>query len=181
MPKRAALKKTSAGLVPAGSGWFVVNAGEARWWRNERFGRGCKFEGERRFPHLGVRLRVLAPGQPNCMYHRESDQEDFLVLSGTCRLLVDEREIRLKAWDFVHCPPGTNHLFVGAGRGPCVILMMGARRPGATVTYPVSPLARRYGAGVNRRTNSPAVAYADCPPWTPARPRWPLRGSRRRS
>ena len=174
MPKEAKLKQSKHGLVPSGGGWFVVNAKKSRWWRNERFGSICVFEGKRQFPHLGVNLHVLAPGQANCMYHRESEQEDFLVLAGTCRLLIEEREIRLRAWDFVHCPPGTNHVFVGAGAAPCAILMIGARRPRATLTYPVSPLARRYGASVAKHTNSPAVAYAATPRWLPAKGKWPV-------
>ena len=169
MPKKAKLKRTKHGLVPSGDGWFVVNAKKARWWRNERFGWSCGFEGKHRFPHLGINLHVLEPGQSNGMYHRESDQEDFLVLAGKCRLLIEEREILLSAWDFVHCPPGTDHIFIGAGSGPCTILMVGARRPKGTLTYPVSPLGRRYGSSVARRTHSVAVAYAGAPRWRPAR------------
>jgi uncharacterized cupin superfamily protein len=108
------------------------------------------------------------------MYHRESDQEDFLVLAGKCRLLIEEREIRLSAWDFVHCPPGTNHIFLGAGTGPCAILMVGGRRPKGTITYPVSPLGRRYGASVARSTPSPREAYAGAPRWHPGKGKWVL-------
>ena len=28
-------------------------------------------------------------------------------------------------WDFFHSPPWTEHVFVAAGEGPCVILMVG--------------------------------------------------------
>jgi uncharacterized cupin superfamily protein len=97
------------------------------------------------------------------MYHGESNQEDFLVLAGDCLLLVEEQERRLRAWDFVHCPPGTLHGFVGAGDGPCAILMVGARDPNERIVYPVSPLALRYGAGVERGTEDPREAYAGCP------------------
>jgi len=175
MPRRAKLVREKGGLVPKpGDGWYVVNAAKARWYENELFGQTCNFEGEPEFPHLGINLQALSPGQPNCMYHRESEQEDFLVLSGECRLLIEEKEIRLKAWDFVHCPPMTNHVFVGAGKGPCLILMTGARRPDGKIVYPVSKLARRYGAGVAKRTPIPKVAYADAPKWNPLRGAAPL-------
>ena len=174
MIRPAKLSRTKHGLVPSGGGWFVVNTARARWWKNRRFGAVCAFEGKRPFPQLGINLRVIPPGRSNCMYHRESDQEDFLVLSGTCLLLIEEREIRLKAWDFVHCPAGTTHVFVGAGRRPCVVLMVGARRPGWRVTYPVSPLARRHDAGVTRETRAPRTAYARFPRWKPGRVRWPI-------
>jgi len=73
---------------------------------------------------------------------------------------------------YVHCPARTKHVFIGAGRGPCVILMAGARRPGWKVTYPVSRLAQRHGAGVAKRATSVRVAYAGTPRWTPARVGW---------
>jgi uncharacterized cupin superfamily protein len=47
---------------------------------------------------------VLAPGEPNCRYHAETNQEAFLVLSGECLLLIEGRERQLSAWDYVHCP-----------------------------------------------------------------------------
>jgi uncharacterized cupin superfamily protein len=34
------------------------------------------------FPELGVNIRLLQPGQPAAMYHREGAQEACLVLSG---------------------------------------------------------------------------------------------------
>jgi hypothetical protein len=34
----APLERTDAGLVPAGEGWFVLNAREARWFQNADFG-----------------------------------------------------------------------------------------------------------------------------------------------
>jgi uncharacterized cupin superfamily protein len=73
------------------------------------------------FVDTGFTLAVLEPGKPTGMYHAESGQEDFLVLAGTCFLLVEEQERPLRAWDFVHCPAGTRHTFVGTGDQPCVI------------------------------------------------------------
>jgi mannose-6-phosphate isomerase-like protein (cupin superfamily) len=103
-------------LVPAGEGWFIVNVRDAEWWTSESFGSGCGFENERaRFPDLGINLSVLQPDEPNCLYHSESQQEAFLVVSGTCRLLVDGVERSLQTWDFVNCPAGAPHVFVGTG------------------------------------------------------------------
>src|SRR5262245_61126852 len=124
----APLEHTEAGRYPTGEGWFVVNARDAVWGTREAFGSACRFESPQAwFAQLGIRLTVLQPGKPNCLYHSESQQEAFLVLSGECRLLVEGEERMLKAWDFFHCPPGTEHVFVGAGDGPCAILMCGAR------------------------------------------------------
>ena len=69
---------------------------------------------QRRLHDLPCSSRV---GRAACTT-RESNQEDFLVLAGECLLLVEGEERPLRAWDFVHCPPGTEHIFVGAGDGP---------------------------------------------------------------
>ncbi|MFN7973417.1 MAG: cupin domain-containing protein [Acidobacteriota bacterium] len=159
----AKLIEKDGGLAPEGAGWFVVNAARAPWYGSAQFGSAVMFENRAaaRFEQVGVNIHALWPGQPNCHYHSEGLQEDFLVLSGECLLIVEEQERRLAAWDFVHCPPGTRHVFVGAGDGPCFILMLGARGPDEGLDYPVSPLALRYGAGVKVQTNDPRVSYAD--------------------
>jgi uncharacterized cupin superfamily protein len=159
MPDEARLIEGDGGLVPSGDGWFVVNAADAPWWRHEKFGASCYFEGESEFPEVGVGVKVLWPGQPNGMYNSEQAQEDFLVLSGESLLLIEGEERPLQAWDFVHCPPGTDHIFVGAGDGPCLIVMVGARHGEEAIRYPVSELALRHGAGVEEETTVPDEAY----------------------
>lgn len=144
--------------VPKGEGWFVLNAAEARW-LDGPFGAYTRFEGDVRFGQLGFNIGVLAPGQPACMYHGEDEQEDFLILAGQCLLLIEGQERRLRAWDFVHCPPWTEHVFVGAGNGPCTILAVGTRLRD-NVVYPASELAQRHRAGVGEQTRDPAQAYA---------------------
>jgi hypothetical protein len=72
------------------------------------------------------------------------------VLSRECRLLVEGEERLLRQWDFFQSPAGTEHIFVGAGEGPCVILMTGVRPEDMRVLYPVSELAalwRERGGG----------------------------------
>jgi uncharacterized cupin superfamily protein len=161
MPKEARLEQTPGGKVPEGAGWFVLNAREARWLSGE-FGAYTRFEGDERWRHLGVNIGVLQPGQPACYYHGESDQEDFLVLSGECLLLIEGQERPLKAWDFVHCPAGTEHIFVGAGDGPCVIFMAGGREHRGSAVYPRNEAALRHDAGPPEDTSNP---YAPYPKW----------------
>ena len=119
------------------------------------------------FEQVGYSLAVLEPGKPSGMYHAESGQEDFPVLSGECIAIVEEQERVLRQWDFLHCPPWTKHVFVGAGDGPCVVLMAGARVDGGIV-YPVSEVAARHGASVETETTSPHEAYARFGHWLPA-------------
>jgi uncharacterized cupin superfamily protein len=150
----AELERTDAGLVPASTGWFVMNARDARWFHGA--GRdslpltGCnEFEAETYFPMLGMSIQVLSPGEPNSMYHWETEQEDFLVISGEALLVVEGQERPLRRWDFIHCPPETRHVFVGAGNGPCVILAASSRqfqKDGPWGYYTIDEAAQRHGA-----------------------------------
>jgi quercetin dioxygenase-like cupin family protein len=151
------------GLVTDGDGWFVVNARESRWKDEGPLGSYCSFEGKRRFPHFGINISVLEPGERIGMYHRENGQEAFLVLEGECTLIVEEQERRLEAWDFFYCPPGTEHIIVANGDQSAVVLAVGARGRGVGggIVYTVSKAAARYGASVVRETTEPAAAYAD--------------------
>ena len=55
------------------------------------------------FAQPGINVTVLQPGQSG-LYHAESGQEAFLVLSGECKLLVEGEERPLRPWDFFHAP-----------------------------------------------------------------------------
>ncbi len=151
------------GKKPEGEGWFVLNARDSEWITNDQFGAGMVFPNEESFPHYGINIKVMWPGQPNCYYHAEEGQEDFLILSGECLLLVEGEERPLKAWDFVHCPPFTEHVFVGTGDGPCVFVGVGARNAGEGLVYPVSEVALRHNAGVEEEATTGKVAYANVP------------------
>jgi uncharacterized cupin superfamily protein len=171
--REAPLIETEAGLRPDGDGWFVVNLADAVAYASEGAGHMWPFEPEPdAFPHFGINVHVLEPGDPACQYHAEGAQEAFLVLHGECTLVVEEEERRLRQWDFFHAAPGTAHVFVGAGDGPCAILMAGARNVEGLV-YPVSAAAARHGASVERETSSGEEAYAGWQRPRPARRPWP--------
>jgi uncharacterized cupin superfamily protein len=112
------------------------------------------------WPDTGVNIQIMQPGQPNCRYHAEPVQEDFLVLHGECIAILNGEERSLRTWDFLHCPAGTDHVFVGAGDGPCAVLMIGSRREDRA-RYRVNETAAKYDASVTRATDDPAEAYAD--------------------
>ena len=120
---------------------------------------------------MGINLFVLAPGEPIGMYHWESNQEDFLVVAGEGLLLVEGQERPLRQWDFVHCPPGTNHMIVGAGESGCVVVAIGARehRTHPWGGYTVDEVALRHGAGVEEETSDANEAYARFPASVPVR------------
>jgi uncharacterized cupin superfamily protein len=163
----APLEPKDGGVAPTGEGWFVLNVADARWLTDE-FGSYTRFEDmeDAKFPQIGINIGVLAPGQPACMYHGEDAQEDFLVLSGECLLLIEGEERPLKQWDLVHCPPWTEHVIVGAGDGPCAVLAIGARF-NEGIIYPAAEFAQRHGAGVQEATPDPKVAYEGVEPSVP--------------
>jgi uncharacterized cupin superfamily protein len=172
MVPEAPLERTEHGLVPGGDGWFVVNAREAEWLARPGRGMRCSFEGKPEFPQLGVGLFVLEPGEPIGMYHWESDQEGFLVIDGDALLIVEGEERPLGRWDFVHCPPHTNHMIVGAGERPCVVFAVGSRENAARDDwggYPPDDTARRHGVSVERETSEVKEAYARFAASRPAR------------
>jgi uncharacterized cupin superfamily protein len=158
----APLESTKFGLRPGGEGWFVMNARESRWRDTGTLGAFCNFEGKRRFPGLGINLNVLRPGEPMGLYHRENAQEDFLVVSGRCVVIVEDEERELGPWDLFHSPPGTAHMIVGAGNGPSVVVAVGTRgrRPKGLV-YVVSEAAAKHGVSVPTETKEPREAYAE--------------------
>ncbi len=156
---------------------LIFNVAEARTSTHPRRATVIDFEPQDGlWPDTGVNIQIMQPGVPNCRYHSEPVQEDFLVLHGECIVILEGEEHRLEQWDVVHCPAGTEHVFVGAGSGPCAVLMIGSRREDRA-HYPVNETAAKYGASVVEATDEPAVAYADWrqQPWTsPAPNPWPL-------
>jgi uncharacterized cupin superfamily protein len=146
--------------------WFIANATEAPWSATPGWGRSVAFEPQgTRFRDFGLNIHVLEPGERSTMYHGEDGQEDFLVLSGSCTLVIEGEVRTLRAWDFLHCPAWTRHAFANEGDEPCALLMVGARRDGADVPceYPVEAEAQRRGAGVDTYTTESDAAYAGTP------------------
>src|SRR6476660_6321688 len=112
------LEDSGSGLTPVTEGWFVVNLRDAEWWSSEKRGARCGFEGEYgdppvEFAQRGINVTVLEPGQ-TVLYHAESSQEGFLVVSGECVVRVEGEERSLGPWDFCHAPPCTEDGFVAA-------------------------------------------------------------------
>jgi uncharacterized cupin superfamily protein len=172
----ASSEETPYGRYITSDGWFVLNLADALAVRNEEKG-GVTYPLEPReqpFRDVGVRVCVLPPGEPNALYHREQVQEGFLVLSGECTLIVEEEEGSLRQWDYFHCPADTQHVIVGAGDGPCAVLMLGARPDVERFHYPASEVAAKYGASASTDTEDPDEAYADWPgEFAPVRVPWP--------
>jgi uncharacterized cupin superfamily protein len=167
------MKQTEAGLGPVSEGWYVVNVAETAGSTRREGAIHASFESPANaFTQFALNVVILDDGVPNCLYHRESNQEAFLVLDGTPLLLIEGEERRLRRWDFVHCPPGATHVFVGPG----AILMIGGRDPDEQVHYPVDELAGRHGASAVAPSDVSKEAYPAAGwsrDWKPATMPWP--------
>jgi uncharacterized cupin superfamily protein len=164
-------EQTEHGHVGVGPGWFVLNARDARWFvrpgrRSVSFTGRNEWEADTFFPMLGVQLADIEPGQPNSQYHWETEAEAFFVISGEALLIIEGQERPLRQWDFVHMPPKTEHVLVGAGDGPCVFLAMSSRENqqfGPYGEYPPNEVAAKYGASA-KDSEDPDVAWPESEP-----------------
>jgi uncharacterized cupin superfamily protein len=170
----ARIDHTPEGHRPADDGWFILNLADITWETIPGGGTWCVFESDAApSTRLGIGVHILHPGESPGYYHAENEQEGFLVLSGECIAVVEGEERRMGPWDYLHCPPGTNHITVGAGDEPCAILMVETRSPEHAIHYPVDATAAKYGASVTTATDSPSEAYAGRPPFATVRSPWP--------
>jgi uncharacterized cupin superfamily protein len=164
----AELEETEAGLLPKSKGWFIMNALETRWFDKPGQGHAAsltgydEYEAETFFPMLGMSIRVAGPGEVTTTYHWETEQEDFLVLSGEGIAIIEGEERPLKQWDFVHCPPGAKHGFVG-GEPPLVLLCASSRqfqKDGPWGYYCFDETAAKHNAASPEDTQDGEIAYA---------------------
>jgi uncharacterized cupin superfamily protein len=162
----ADIEETHAGRVARGEGWFILNIGEMAWKTVPGFGTWCSFDAPTKDgdqPGIGVHVHVLMPGEANGYYHAEDAEEGFLVLSGECVAVVEGQERFMRQWDYLHSPPGTAHITVGAGAAPCAILMFGSPDPNRNVSWIADEVAAKYSASVARTTGDARETYEDLP------------------
>jgi uncharacterized cupin superfamily protein len=121
------------------------------------------YDDEADFSQLGINLTIVGPGEPMSTYHRESDQEDFLVLAGEALRIIEGEERPLHHGDLVHCPAAKNRVIKGAGRTRCVMVAAGARDRSTGPdwgAYTVGGTAIRHDAGAEHETTDPEQACA---------------------
>ena len=159
--QEAEIEQTPEGQVPAADGWYIRNLGELAWETAEGFGAWYSFDGPEK---VAVHVHVLRRGESIGYYHAEAAQEGFLVLSGECLAIVEGQERWMRRWDYLHSPPGTAHITVGAGQEPCAILMFGSPDPSRKVEWIADEVAARHGVSVARTTSVDTEVYGELPP-----------------
>ena len=89
--------------------------------------------------HCGFRMYRLAPGKQATRLHRHLVQEEmFLILAGEGTLRHGEREVAVKAGDFILYPAGdpAPHTFINTGVAPMEYLATGERVAYEVCEYP---------------------------------------------
>ncbi len=96
-------------------------------------------------PPLGAEMLAgtiyeLPPGQSNCPYHYESDEEWLLVLEGKLTVRHPEGEDELDRGDLVCFPAGPEgaHKLTNRGEENVKMLLVSTRRMPAVAVYPDS-------------------------------------------
>jgi quercetin dioxygenase-like cupin family protein len=112
-------------------GFTVVNLLEVEDSAGERFP-GIEARFARRHldsEHLGVTYLRYAPDMRSSSAHSHREQEEaYVVVRGSGRVLVDGEEIELRQWDVVRCSPQTVRAFA-AGPDGLDLIAIGSDRP----------------------------------------------------
>ena len=164
MPE-ARLEDSGSGLAPTGEGWFVVNVRDAEWETTDEFGSGCVFEsGDAWFRQLGINVAVLLRASRTAATTPSRYRRRFSCCpaSASCSSTARSGRCVSGTSPTAHREPSTSSS--AQARGPCVILMTGARSDDEKLFYPFSELAARYGASAATDTANPREAYAGTAP-----------------
>lgn len=89
---------------------------------------------------VGVHYELLPPGRRTSFPHAERDEEELVfVLEGAPDVWIDGETFRLGEGDAVGFPSGTGiaHTFINDTETDVRLLVVGERRPGAAVFYPL--------------------------------------------
>ncbi len=174
----ASIQDTPYGRNPAEEGWFVLNLADALAVRNEEKG-GAMYplepQGEP-FTAFGVNVHVVWPGEPSALVSLRGRARGVPRALGRVHARSSRsRSGRCGSGTSSIARPGRIHIFVGAGDGPCAILMIGgsARRAAQLSRERGRREVRRLGFA--KETPNPDEAYADWPgEFVPVRLPWPV-------
>jgi uncharacterized cupin superfamily protein len=112
---------------------------------------------------LGYRLVRVAPGKSSCPLHWHlAEEELFVVMSGSAKLVSPRGEFALRAGDYVNFPtrPSGAHKIVNDGAQPCEVLMISNTDEREVCYYPDSRKLLIDPAGTILRDH-PVLDYFD--------------------
>jgi hypothetical protein len=171
----ASSEETPYGRYITSDGWFVLNIADALAVRNDEKG-GATYPLEpRESPFRDVGIRVPSSRRANRTRSTtpKACRKGFSCSRASARSSWRRTNGRCGSGTTSTVQPVRASVIVGAGDGPCSILMLGAR-PDVEVRYPVSEVAAKYDASAVKDTDDADEAYADWPgEYVPVRLSWP--------
>jgi uncharacterized cupin superfamily protein len=113
----------------------------------------------------------LEPGQSQCPYHYEYDEEWLLVVDGTVALRAPDGEHALERGDLVCFPPGPSgaHKLTNRSESPARTLMFSSSRAPAVSVYPDSD---KIGVWAGDEENDLVFKRSTAVPWSEGEEGW---------
>ena len=104
---------------------LVMRPAEHANWRADRMAKATLFES----PRLLVGLNCFESGQVHALHTHENMDKLYQVIEGDGLLLLDGRELPIKAGEVVVAPGGVPHGIRNAGPGRMLVLVVLAPAP----------------------------------------------------
>ena len=103
----------------------VIQPGRYAQWRPDKMGKSTLFESER----LLVGLNAFEPGQVHELHSHEGMDKLYSVLEGEGVLLLEGRQLNMRAGDLMIAPEGVPHGIRNTGTGRLLVLAVLAPAP----------------------------------------------------
>ena len=103
----------------------IIRPADHAQWRSDRMGKGTIFQS----PRLPVGLNCFEPGQFHALHAHVNTDKVYQVVEGEGTLLLEERELPIKAGELVVAPEGVPHGIRNTGVGRLLVLAILAPAP----------------------------------------------------
>ena len=103
----------------------VIRPADHAEWRTDKMGKATLFQS----PHLLIGLNCFEPGQFHALHSHAGMDKVYQVLDGEGEVLLDGRELPIKAGELIVAPEGVPHGIRNTGRRRLLVLAVLAPAP----------------------------------------------------
>jgi len=103
----------------------VIRPAEHAQWRSDKMGKGTLFQS----PRLLVGLNCFEPGQFHALHSHEGMDKVYHIVAGEGTILLEGRELPIRAGELVVAPDGVPHGIRNTGGGRLLVLAILAPAP----------------------------------------------------
>jgi mannose-6-phosphate isomerase-like protein (cupin superfamily) len=103
----------------------VIRPAEHAQWRPDKMGKGTLFQS----PRLLVGLNCFEPGQFHALHSHEGMDKVYHIVDGEGTILLEGRELPIRAGELVVAPDGVPHGIRNTGGGRLLVLAILAPAP----------------------------------------------------